>query len=189
MFLVWDSEGVCEREDSIVEDLFQAADKDDGFSDSECSRGRKRKRGGRSRKSKKGKKKSTSSSESESEEESRSSHSESDDEDSVTLVALHFIATKKTYDLIALSLCLFVTFVKPSTALLPNTLYGTFGWFRFPIRGDFGLRLRKSQRRSRKARARATRSRARKIRRIRKEKRRKQMLRGRSVWTKKRSND
>ena len=77
-----------------------------------------------------------------------------------------------------------MTFVKPSIAL-----YGTFGRFRFPIPGDFGLRLRKSQRRSRKARTRARRTRARKIRRIRKEKRRKQMLRRRSVWRKKRSNE
>jgi len=76
-----------------------------------------------------------------------------------------------------------VTFVKPSIAL-----YGTFGRFRFPIPGDFGLRLRKSQRRSRKARTRARRTRARKIR-IRKEKRRKQRFRNRSVWRKKRSND
>lgn len=119
--MVWDSEGVCEREDSIVEDLFQAADKDDGFSDSECSRGRKRKRGSGSRRSKKNKKKSESSSESESEEESSSSHSESGDEASeVALVAFNF--TKENIWSHLVNMILLVTSGEPWTTLLSNSL-------------------------------------------------------------------
>jgi len=59
LFLVWDSEGISEKEDSIIEDLFSAADKDE--SDSECSR-TKRKKSSKSKKSKKSKKPSSESS-------------------------------------------------------------------------------------------------------------------------------
>ena len=65
LFLVWDSEGISERTDSIVEDLFEAADAD---TDDECCRPRK--------KDKKKRKKRSSSGSSESDKES-SSDSES----------------------------------------------------------------------------------------------------------------
>lgn len=67
LFLVWDSEGVSERTDSIVEDLFEAVD---GDTDSEAAP--------RRRKDKKRKKKSSSDSSEDDEDEESGSDSESE---------------------------------------------------------------------------------------------------------------
>ena len=49
-YLIWDSEGVSETEDKELEEMFQAADRDD--SDSEESRGRKRRKDDKKKKRK-----------------------------------------------------------------------------------------------------------------------------------------
>ena len=67
--LVWDSEGVCERTDSIVEDLFEAVD---GDTDSEAAP--------RRRKDKKRKRKSSSDSSEDTEDKDEESGSDSESE-------------------------------------------------------------------------------------------------------------
>jgi len=69
LYLVWDSEGICERTDSIVEDLFEAVD---GDTDSEAAP--------RRRKDKKRKKKSSSDSSEDDEDKDEESGSDSESE-------------------------------------------------------------------------------------------------------------
>lgn len=69
LYLVWDSEGVCERTDSIVEDLFEAVD---GDTDSEAAP--------RRRKDKKRKRKSSSDSSEDTEDKDEESGSDSESE-------------------------------------------------------------------------------------------------------------
>ena len=69
LYLVWDPEGVCERTDSIVEDLFEAVD---GDTDSEAAP--------RRRKDKKRKRKSSSDSSEDTEDKDEESGSDSESE-------------------------------------------------------------------------------------------------------------
>eukprot|EP00435_Cladocopium_sp_Y103_P034876 s1245_g9.t1 len=77
LYLVWDSEGVSEKEDTVVESLFKAIDAE---GDSEDGNGKKRKK----RKAKKNKKSSGSSSSEDSDDSNSSDSSQSADDNKTT---------------------------------------------------------------------------------------------------------
>lgn len=81
LFLVWDSEGTSEQTDTIVEDLFQAADTD---TDSEEPSRKKKKK-------KHGKKSSSSESEEEEEESGQSSQSKAHCDSRVSMWSLSLL--------------------------------------------------------------------------------------------------
>ena len=77
LYQVWDSEGTSERHDTVIEDLFEAAE--DDSSDSEDQKKRKSKKDRKGKKSKKAKKATSSSDASEAEDQDDDDDDESSD--------------------------------------------------------------------------------------------------------------